>query len=175
MPSRFSPTLQKALGSQSGPAARAFGESAAEARAVSAPASQLYSRNLNQADGPPETLPRLPGKGGKLQVPLYSDLKRHPMGTNLAESFAQSTDGDPEVVSQIPGNVFLTRPLWGVADTGPWLHDGRALTLREAIVMHRGDGSEANSSIDKYENVLSESERYALRVFLSSLRLPVVH
>ncbi len=129
-----------------------------------------FYRSLNRNDGPPETLPRLPHKNGKIDVPLYSDLKRHKMGDNLAEPFPQKTDGNQD----IPGDEFLTRPLWGVADTGPWMHDGRALTLTEAILMHKGIGSEANSSIAKFES-LSANEKLALRTFLSCLRLPTVH
>lgn len=129
-----------------------------------------YSRNLNREDGPPETLPRLPHKNGKIDVPLYSDLKRHKMGNVLEEPITQKTDGGQE----IPENEFLTRPLWGVADTAPWMHDGRALTLTEAILMHKGTGSEANGSIAKFES-LSDNDRLALRTFLSSLRLPTVH
>jgi len=130
-----------------------------------------FTHTLNDGSGPPDTLPRLPTKNnGTVEVPLYSDLKRHVMGDNLAESFSQQTDGGED--HQVPGNQFLTRPLWGVADTGPWMHDGRALTLTEAIVMHEGHGSEANSSVEKFK-ALSDHDQLALRIFLSSLRLPL--
>jgi CxxC motif-containing protein (DUF1111 family) len=74
---------------------------------------------------------------------------------------------------------FLTRPLWGVADTGPWLHDGRATTLTEAILLH-GDSSvpvpanrsEAAPVIDAFVK-LSDDDKQALVNFLLSLRLPV--
>jgi hypothetical protein len=130
-----------------------------------------FTHTLNDNSGPPDTLPRLPTKShGTVEVPLYSDLKRHVMGDNLAESFPQQTDGG--IDHQVPGNQFLTRPLWGVADTAPWMHDGRALTLTEAIVMHEGPGSEANASVKKFK-ALSDNDRLALRTFLSSLRLPL--
>ncbi len=132
-----------------------------------------FTHNLNDTSGPPETLPRLPQNDqGTVDVPLYSDLKRHKMGTNLAESFPQSTDAGETV--QVPEDQFLTRPLWGVADTGPWMHDGRALTLNEAILMHEGkdsNDSDAHASIQKYK-ILSDQDKEALRTFLSSLRLP---
>lgn len=92
------------------------------------------------------------------------------MGDNVAEFFPQQTDGGQD----IPGNIFLTRPLWGVADTGPWMHDGRALTLTGTILLHRENGSEANGSVDSFES-LSRAKKLALRMFLSSLRLPTVH
>ncbi|MCA9552174.1 MAG: hypothetical protein KC933_19195 [Myxococcales bacterium] len=125
-----------------------------------------YARDLSRPDGPPETLPRLPEHDGGIDVPLYSDLKRHDMGSGLEESFAQKDDCGHE----INGKLFLTRPLWGVADTGPWMHDGRALTLTEAIRAH---GGEASDELEAYEK-LDERERVALRAFLSSLRLPTV-
>ena len=71
------------------------------------------------------------------------------MGKGLKERFGfrQPTDVAGLVV---PEDEFLTRPLWGVGDTGPWLHDGRAESLEEAILLHRSDGSEANDVIDAF-------------------------
>jgi CxxC motif-containing protein (DUF1111 family) len=89
-------------------------------------------------------------------VNLFSDLKRHDMGTALATPSAQGT---------IPASVFLTRPLWGLAETAPYLHDGRAPTVHDAIVMHGGDASAAR---DAYL-ALDEQGRAGVRVFLASL------
>ena len=36
-----------------------------------------------------------------------------------------------------PGE-WRTPPLWGVADSAPYMHDGRAANLEQAIVMHGG-------------------------------------
>lgn len=95
-------------------------------------------------------------------VHLYSDLKRHDMGPELASSVGQAN---------IPATHFLTRSLWGLAETSPYLHDGRAPTLHEAIVAH---GGEALESRQAYEARSSE-ERGALQVFLLSLsRTPAV-
>lgn len=95
--------------------------------------------------------------GSGIPIFLFSDLKRHDMGPALAES--------KPTVQGIPGSVFLTRPLWGLADTGPWLHDGRAATLDEAILLH---GGEAQKSRDGFA-ALSKSERADVRIFLLSL------
>ncbi len=128
-----------------------------------------YTRNLNLNDGPAETRPRLPhAEDGSIRVPLFSDLKRHKMGADLADTLAQGTDS-PGVA--VPGDEFVTRPLWGVADTGPWLHDGRALTLTDAILMHKGPGSEANEVIENFEN-LEQDAKDLLHKFLLSLRTP---
>jgi CxxC motif-containing protein (DUF1111 family) len=61
--------------------------------------------------------------------------------------------------------VFLTRPLWGLAETAPYLHDGRAPTVHEAIVFHGGEAAVAR---DAYL-ALDDSGRASLRVFLMSL------
>ncbi len=94
---------------------------------------------------------------------LYSDLKRHEMGPALAD------DADEEL-PELPGervaaSQWLTRSLWGVADTAPYLHDGRAATLDEAILWH---GGEAAGSRDAYL-YLDDDDRAALRLFLASL------
>ena len=65
-------------------------------------------------------------------VKLFSDLKRHDMGAGLAESV------DDE---GIPASVFLTKELWGVGSTGPYLSNGAAGTLTEAIVAHGGEAT----------------------------------
>ena len=59
----------------------------------------------------------------------YTDFKRHDMGSDLA---------DPDDPLGLGASMFLTRSLAGVGATGPWLHDGRATTLQEAIVSHAG-------------------------------------
>jgi hypothetical protein len=128
-------------------------------------------------------LPRLPERDGSIYVPLMSDLKRHDMGPCLTDPSFQNVDAvysqgtDVMHITTAP-REYLTRPLWGVADTGPWLHDGRALTLKDAILMH-GDtascpGSEANTIIDAFEK-LKASDGYTqddVVEFLLTLELP---
>jgi hypothetical protein len=89
-------------------------------------------------------------------VRLFSDLKRHDMGPDLAT---------PIVQAGIPRTVFLTRPLWGLGFTSPYLHDGRAPTLDDAIRLH---GGEAAASRGRYLE-LEPADRAALQVFLLSL------
>ena len=90
------------------------------------------------------------------EVRLFSDLKRHHMGEALAER-----QGDKGV----DADVFLTRPLWGIARSRPYLHDARAPTLEDAILLH---GGEAQASRDAFA-ALDEPERAPLRVYLTSL------
>jgi len=89
-------------------------------------------------------------------VKLFSDLKRHDMGEGLA---------DKHEAGPIPRSVFLTRPLWGLAESAPYLHDGRAATIPEAIFEHGGEASESRDSF----GALSDEEKKDLHVFLLSL------
>jgi CxxC motif-containing protein (DUF1111 family) len=101
---------------------------------------------------------------GTSLVKLFSDLKRHDMG----EALADPHDGEEPIAR----SVFLTRPLWGLAETAPYLHDGRAATIPEAIEAH---GGEASASRDAWR-ALDPEDRKDLHVFLLSLtREPKTH
>ena len=63
---------------------------------------------------------------------------------------------------------WRTPPLWGVADSAPYLHDGRAATLDAAIRWHGGEASEAAT---KYRT-LTREDRKSVITFLASLRSP---
>jgi len=106
-------------------------------------------------DGP-KIEPKYAGDRTPYLVNLFSDLKRHDMGDALAT---------PAPQEKIPASVFLTRPLWGLAETAPYLHDGRAPTVHEAILLH---GGEAQAARDAYL-ALDEGGRAGVRVFLGSL------
>jgi hypothetical protein len=97
-------------------------------------------------------------QGGGIRVALYGDLKRHDMGPGLAEKVDEIGTGVA---------MWKTRELWGVGNTGPWLHDGRATTLSEAVLWH---GGEAQAARDAYVN-LSESDRDKVIAFLKNLVL----
>jgi len=65
----------------------------------------------------------------------------------------------------LPRGAFVTPPLWGVARSRPYMHDARAPTLEDAILLH---GGEAQAARDAFA-ALSETERADVRVFLTSL------
>jgi CxxC motif-containing protein (DUF1111 family) len=88
-------------------------------------------------------------------VPLYSDLLLHDMGT-LGDGIAQGAAGPTEM---------RTAPLWGLWVRSPYLHDGRAATVDAAIRLHDG---EARSARDRYKQLDSRQQR-ALLDFLNSL------
>lgn len=92
----------------------------------------------------------------------YTDLLLHDMGDGLADGRA---DGDAT------GREWRTPPLWGVGllpvVNGQYdlLHDGRARSLREAILWH---GGEAESARLAYER-LSPEGAARLEAFVASL------
>lgn len=91
-------------------------------------------------------------------IPLYGDLKRHDMGPELAETI--NDEG-------IPATVFLTENLWGVGSTAPYLHDGRATTLTEAILAHGGEGAASRAAFVN----LAPTDQAAIIAFLNNLVL----
>jgi len=93
-------------------------------------------------------------------VPTFSDFKRHRMGALLAGQHAERG---------VAPDVYMTRRLWGLAGSAPYLHDGSATLLDEAIAMHGGEGSEARGQAEAFL-ALSEQDKASLRVFLHSLR-----
>lgn len=95
---------------------------------------------------------------GSALVTLYGDLKRHDMGPELAERIADE--------GVLPA-VFLTENLWGVGSTAPYLHDGRATTLAEAILAHGGEGAASRAAFLQ----LTATEQADVIAFLNNLVL----
>jgi CxxC motif-containing protein (DUF1111 family) len=63
---------------------------------------------------------------------------------------------------------WRTPPLWGVADSAPYFHDGSCSTLEKAILQHGGD---AKNVLFLYEH-LGSDDRADLIAFLKTLRAP---
>jgi len=95
---------------------------------------------------------------GKAVVELFGDMRRHNMGNGLAEQIDEVGTG---------AATFLTRNLWGVGSTAPYMHDGRATTLTEAILEHGGEAAAARDAFI----ALSNGQKHTLVDFLSSLVL----
>jgi len=88
---------------------------------------------------------------------FYSDLKRHDLGPAFHE---RDYDGTirPE---------FVTAPLWGVATTAPYGHDGRSINLREVILRHGGEAQRARDAFAR----LPEVQKGEILDFLATLVL----
>ncbi|HTG16078.1 MAG TPA: di-heme oxidoredictase family protein [Blastocatellia bacterium] len=99
----------------------------------------------------------VPRRGAHTVRGIYSDFKYHDLG----EAFNQL---------QFDGSVirkWRTTPLWGVASTAPYGHDGASLSLDEVIRRH---GGEAFDSRKSYAS-LGSSDRRSIIEFLESLVL----
>lgn len=108
-------------------------------------------------------IPSLPSSRGPVRA--YTDLLLHDLGPANADGIHF---GDPQA-SSIDGSMttqeFRTAPLWGVSHFGPWLHDGSAGTLRDAIEAHDGEASLVIGSW----NGLSETDKARVITFLEHL------
>ena len=84
------------------------------------------------------------------------------MGPGLA-------DNRPEGAAT--GNEWRTAPLWGIGLTPNvnrhsfYLHDGRARSIKEAIMWHGGEAKSARDAFSK----LQKSDRERLIAFIKSL------
>ena len=99
-------------------------------------------------------IPSLEGSEGP--VFLYSDLLLHNI---MPDDFRGMAETDAGV------GVFQTPPLWGISRTAPYLHDGRATTLTDAIMNHDGEAALVRAEFE----ALSATDKVALIRFLESL------
>jgi CxxC motif-containing protein (DUF1111 family) len=93
----------------------------------------------------------------------YTDLLLHDMGSGLNDNY---TEGNAKT------SEWKTPALWGIGLSGIaqggnyfLMHDGRARSIEEAILMH---GGEANNSKTSYQN-LTQSDKNAILKFIKSL------
>ena len=104
--------------------------------------------------------PRLPRENdGSVRVPVYSDFKRHDLGPLCNNEKLQQAG--------VATGLFLTRKLWGFASEAPYLHHGRATTIREAIEMHGGEAEDTRRAFRE----LSKDQQAMLLDFLASLQV----
>lgn len=120
---------------------------------------------------------------------LYSDLLLHDMGPKLSDPLAavpeineKTAPGFSGVASYYGADLlpqiarittkvrreWRTPPLWGVADSAPYLHDGRAGSLEEAILWH---GGEATSVLQRFRR-LPRRQQDEIITFLTTLVAP---
>ena len=119
-----------------------------------ATATTLY-QDINDGSGFPDL--KLPLGGSFVVKDIFTDFKRHDLGTNFYE---RNWDGTLQT-------QFLTLPLWGVGTTGPYGHDGRSITLNDVILRHGGDALGARNAFA----ALRSNDLNNLMVFLNSLVL----
>jgi len=95
---------------------------------------------------------------------LYSLENPTPQGNSYQgqEPRVPVPDGQPKP------EEWKTPPLWGVADSAPYFHDGGSPTLQTAILRHRGDASAVTAAFTK----LSAQDQEAVIAFLQTLKAP---
>jgi CxxC motif-containing protein (DUF1111 family) len=96
-----------------------------------------------------------------IDAPIYTDLLLHDMGDGLSDSLAVG-DG-------LAGpRSWRTAPLIGLRFAREFLHDGRVTTVRDAVLAHDSNGSEAHASVQLFSS-LSGADQTALLEFVGSL------
>jgi hypothetical protein len=119
-----------------------------------ATANTLY---YTKDDGSGYPVLKLPLGNSFVVSDVFTDFKRHDLGTNFYE---RNWDGTLQT-------QFLTRPLWGVGSSGPYGHDGRSITLNDVILRHGGEALSARNAFAA-RNSHDQSD---LITFLNSLVL----
>ena len=66
---------------------------------------------------------------------------------------------------QEAANKVRTAPLWGVRTHSRLMHDGKSLTLTDAILRHQGEAEEVTKKFRR----LTPQQKQALLTFLKSL------
>lgn len=115
-------------------------------------------------------VPDLGGVKGVYSDFLLYDLETPPPGSVGGDSYT------PEVPPEIPplprdhppASSWKTPPLWGVADSAPYFHDGCSRTLKVAILRHRGDATGVTEAYKK----LPAPDQEAVIAFLMTLKAP---
>jgi CxxC motif-containing protein (DUF1111 family) len=98
------------------------------------------------------------GVPGNFSFSPFSDFLVHDMGS-LGDGIGNT--GDTVATTRL----MRTAPLWGARFNPQFLHDGRAKTIRDAILAHDGQGLAARNSFAG----LSSVEQQLLTAFVSSL------
>jgi mono/diheme cytochrome c family protein len=102
---------------------------------------------------------------------VYSDFLLHTLddgtGTPGSDPYAPLPDV-PFPADEAKPSEWKTPPLWGVADSAPYMHDGAAPTLKAAILRHNGDGKAVTEAYRK----LSGADQEAVLAFLRTLKAP---
>jgi hypothetical protein len=115
--------------------------------------------------------PRLkPDSNGIVWVPAYTDLKLHDITSGPNDPNAEPLDQNQALGSSgfFAGNTkFITRKLWGVGNSGPYMHHGKFTTMREAILAHSGEALAARQAFES----LAAYDRDSVIEFLKTLRV----
>jgi len=118
----------------------------------------------------------IPAALGSISFHPYGDFLMHDVGTGDGILQATREHYGNKVFQMMSGylskqdfestrNKIRTAPLWGVRLRPRLMHDGASLTLRDAILRHRGEASHVTQQFEK----LKKGDQGAIIEFLKSL------
>jgi CxxC motif-containing protein (DUF1111 family) len=94
-----------------------------------------------------------------IDAPVFTDLLLHDMGEGVSDGQQEEGAGPRD---------FRTAPLIGLSFLPAYLHDGRASTLRDAVLGHGSPGSEAFGTVQRFQALTAEDQD-ALLAFVGTL------
>jgi hypothetical protein len=107
---------------------------------------------------------------GVVWVAAFTDLKLHDITSGPNDPNAEPLDQNQPSGSEkfFAGNTkFITRKLWGVGNSGPYMHHGKFTTMREAIVAHSGEALQPRETFQR----LPSYDQDCVIEFLKTLRI----
>jgi len=171
-PTRLEPAGQQAADVQAGETTfEAIGCAICHRRQMG-PVTGIYSDLLLHDMGPALGDP-VPGATERAHLPiavLLQQLVGSPVGGGYFGSGIDLFATMNTAVHQELLQDWRTPPLWGVRDSAPYLHDGRAATLDDAIGLHAGEASTSQQNYNK----LPQQQRMQVISFLNCLVAPRV-
>ena len=103
---------------------------------------------------------------------IYSDFHLYdlePRGEVGGSYVQDETEIDLDFNNGLPNpDQWQTPPLWGVADSAPYFHDGQSPTLEAAILRHQGQAAASRQQYLEFDR----QEQANLIQFLKTLRAP---
>lgn len=114
--------------------------------------------------------PRLHAHDGVVMVPAFTDLKLHDITNGLTDPNSEALDQNQPVGTPafFAGNSkFITKKLWGFANSGPFMHHGKFTTIREAVLAHSGEALATRLSFQS----LSPYDQGSIIEFLKTLQI----
>jgi hypothetical protein len=114
--------------------------------------------------------PRLRIVNGIVMVPAFTDLKLHDITSGVGDPNSEALNQNAATGSQefFGGNTkFLTKKLWGFANSGPFMHHGKFTTIREAILAHSGEALTTRIAFQS----LSDFDKGCIIEFLKTLQV----
>ncbi len=102
---------------------------------------QEFDPNSNPAPATPAIGPE-PTQGGGSAVPPGGSPEAAPQPDQAAPAPGEPA-AQPAPAQAATSGEWRTAPLWGLRDSAPYLHDGRASSIEQAIALHGGEGSDS--------------------------------